>query len=325
MSRVAQENQHRRIQELVLHSLDFPQLRDRQARIVEAHPATFDWIFERNSRQEVPWADFVHWLSSLEGDKPLYWMTGKPGSGKSTLMRYLYNHTLTKRYLGQWAGTKHLIIASCFFWNPGADLQKSHIGLLRTLLFELLQQVPALIKSVNPWRWQSYELGSSALVPWTLRELKEGFQNLLEETEDSVKVCLFVDGLDEFEGDDTARTEIITLFKTASCHPHVKVCVSSRPWPIFEDAFKSRPSLLLQDLTDNDIRKYVQSELVDNERFVKLKESEPKSCAELAANIVDRAQGVFLWVRLVVMDLLQGPPERGPTWGLKKKIRSYAG
>ena len=204
-------------------------------------------------------------------------------------------------------------------WSRPAE---AHIGLLRTLLFELLQQVPALIKSVNLWRWQSYELGSSALVPWTLREPKEGFQNLLEETEDSVKVCLFVDGLDEFEGDDTARTEIITLFKTASCHPHVKVCVSSRPWPIFEDAFKSRPSLLLQDLTDNDIRKYVQSELVDNERFVKLKESEPKSCAELAANIVDRAQGVFLWVRLVVMDLLQGLRNEDRLGDLRRRLEA---
>ena len=143
-------------------------------------------------------------------------------------------------------------------------------------------------------------------MPWTIRALKDGFQKLLEETKASVKVCLFVDGLDEFEGGDTARTGIITLFKTASCHPHIKICISSRPWLIFEDAVKIRPSLLLQDLTDNDIRNYVQSELVDDERFVKLRESEPKSCAELAANIVDKAQGVFLWVRLVVMDLLQG-------------------
>lgn len=322
MSRVAREDQHKKIQELVLHSLYFPQLRDRHARIVEAHPATFDWIFKHNSRRGMPWADFVHWLSNCDGGKPLYWLTGKPGSGKSTLMRYLYNHTLTKHYLGQWAGTKPLITASCFFWNPGADLQKSQVGLLRTLLFELLQQIPALIKSVNPWRWQSYELGSSKLVPWTIRELKDGFQNFLEETQDSVKVCLFVDGLDEFEGDDTARNEIITLFKSASFYPNVKVCVSSRPWLIFEDAFKSRPSLLLQDLTHNDIHKYVQSELVDNERFIKLKSREPESCAELAANIVDKAQGVCLWVRLVVMDLLQGLRNEDRLGDLRRRLEA---
>ena len=209
-----------------------------------------------------------HRLSSLDGDKPLYWMTGKAGSGKSTLMKYLYNHTLTKHYLLQWAGTKSLITASCFFWNLGADLQKSQIRLLRTLLFELLQKFPAFIKSVNPWRWQSYELGLSASVPWTIRELKDKSQTFLKKTKASVKVSLFLDVLDEFEGDDTARTETVALFKTASCHPHVKIYITSRPWLIFEDAFKIRPSRLLQDLTDNDIRKYVQSELVDNERFI---------------------------------------------------------
>ena len=64
-------------------------------------------------------------------------------------MRYLYNHTLMEHYHGQWAGTKPLITASCFFWTPGAELQKSQIGLLRTLLVELLQQVPAFIKSIR--------------------------------------------------------------------------------------------------------------------------------------------------------------------------------
>lgn len=193
----------------------------------------------------MPWADFVHWLSDLDGDKPLYWMTGKAGSGKSTPMRYLYKNTLTERYLGQWAGTKPLITASCFFWNPGAEPQKSQIGLLRTLLFELLQQVPAFIKLVNPWRWQSYEFGSSALVPWATRELKDGFQSFLEETEDSVQICFSANGLDKFKRDDTVRTEIITFFKSASCHPCVTVCASSRPWLIFENTFKSRPLPLI--------------------------------------------------------------------------------
>ena len=61
---------------------------------------------------------------------------------------------------------------------------------------------------------------------------------------------------------------------------------------------------------------------MDNERFVKLKESEPKSCAKLAANIVDKAQGVFLWVRLVVMDLLQGLRNEDQLGDLRRRLEA---
>ena len=66
------------------------------------------------------------------------------------------------------------------------------------------------------------------------------------------------------------------------------------------------PCLLLQQLTYNDINNYVRIELVDSERFVKLKTKDPSGCAELASSIVEKAEGVFLWVFLVVRDLMQG-------------------
>jgi hypothetical protein len=42
--------------------------------------------------------------------------------------------------------------------------------------------------------------------------------------------------------------------------PSIKICLSGRPWPVFEDAFKSCPSLRLQDLTRKDITLYVDEE-----------------------------------------------------------------
>ena len=98
--------------------------------------------------------------------------------------------------------------------------------------------------------------------------------------------------LNEFEGDDAARMKIITLLRKISDSSHVKVCLSSRPWLIFADTFKSRPSLLLQQWTYNGIKNYVQIELVDSERFVKLKTKDPSGCAELASSIVEKAEAV---------------------------------
>jgi len=71
-----------------------------------------------------------------------------------------------------------------------------------------------------------------------------------------MKICLLVDGLDEFDGD---HGEIIQFFKRVvdSSKNDVKVCVSSRPWAVFEEAFNNILSLKLQDLTLSDMNQYV--------------------------------------------------------------------
>lgn len=50
----------------------------------------------RNSRQR-----FVRWLSAESG---IFHISGKLGSGKSTLMRFLYSHPRTQQELEKWAG-----------------------------------------------------------------------------------------------------------------------------------------------------------------------------------------------------------------------------
>jgi hypothetical protein len=44
---------------------------------------------------------FIEWLASGDG---IFHISGKLGSGKSTLMKYLYKHPRTRRELAKWAG-----------------------------------------------------------------------------------------------------------------------------------------------------------------------------------------------------------------------------
>ena len=106
-----------------------------------------------------------------------------------------------------------------------------------------------------------------------------------EKLHQEVKLCIFVDGLDEFGG---CLDDLIRLFQD------LKICVSSRPWVQFEDAFKSRPSLMLQDLVYNDIKKYVANHLSSDTGCEKLRSREPAYAAQLIENIVAKACGVFL-------------------------------
>jgi len=113
-----------------------------------------------------------------------------------------------------------------------------------------------LIEITSPWRWQSYDLGATSLGRWTGKELLDAFRNLVEMAQNFAKICFFIDGLDEFEGDDTDRTEIIDLLKEISNSLNINVCLLRRPWLIFKDAFESGLLLLLQNLTYKDIKNY---------------------------------------------------------------------
>lgn len=84
------------------------------------------------------------------------------------------------------------------------------------------------------------------------------------------------------------------------------MCVSSRPWVVFEDAFKHKPSLMLEHLTHTDIKLFVESKFRGNACFAELEMLEPQFASELLNAIVQKAAGVFLWVHLVVGSLLAG-------------------
>lgn len=116
---------------------------------------TFDWIFrpvEETSQyaEGIRWADFSEWLRSGKG---VYWISGKAGSGKSTLMKYIVTHDTTSRNLKLWAGTTRLCKSGFFFWNSGTQLQCSQVGLFRSLLYDILVQYPELVPATLPAQW----------------------------------------------------------------------------------------------------------------------------------------------------------------------------
>ncbi|KAF7907807.1 hypothetical protein BELL_0935g00040 [Botrytis elliptica] len=301
---------HERATKAVLKSLYFPTITARYETIAEAHKKTFEWIFKPLADEEEPkdaqWSDFVEWLSKGQG---IYWINGKAASGKSTLMKFIYDHPKTKETLQQWAAEKPLYIAKFFFWWAGTGIQKSQNGLLRTLLFETLRQMPKIIPLILPsafamtYARESFISGSPHSYVWDTSSLSEAFTALVSQTEMPMKLCLFIDGLDEYQG---AEFEIARLFKERIFSPDVKVCISSRPHIPFEDAFFTCPRLRLQDFTQKDFNVYVKKCLVQDKMMVSLAEREPEECQKLEQEIVNEAQGVFLWVVLVVRTLMDG-------------------
>ena len=286
----------------ILERLYFEELKEREFNIKKTHASTYQWIFDEDGPfKQVKFMDWVKRGSNI------YWISGKAGSGKSTLMKLISNHPQTRDALQDWADKEACLIASHFFWSGGVLLQKSQTGLLQSLLYQILRHHPALIKLVFPEEWHARYADPLNFNPrqlWSYEELSIAFKRLSEQKSLSFKICMFVDGLDEYQGE---HRDIVSILQQAATSPNIKVCLSSRPWNVFQNAFGgSENKITLQDYTKNDIRDYVCGILYHDTQFTELAEKNVQQAHDLRDQITEKANGVFLWVFLVVRSLLSG-------------------
>jgi NACHT domain len=308
------------VDEMVLESLRYPTMTVRMENMEEAHVRTFDWIFQECKSDQILWDSFFKWLTDNSG---IYWINGKAGSGKSTLMRYIYANPKTRRLLSNWAAPLPPTSATFFFWNNGNKLQKDRVGFLRSILYEIFDQHRGLILNLLPALWaRSYTSLIQSITQrkretWSVTILSRLFRELVAQDKIPLKVCLFVDGLDEYDG---GHGKIVELIQDISKLANVKVCISSRPLKIFEDTFRSAPKLCLEDLTSQDIRQYAMDRLVENARFKQLTLEEPIKAPEFVEEIVRKADGVFLLAVLVVKSLLADLGNRDDIPDLQRRL-----
>ena len=293
----------------ILSSFRYDAMQAREADVPRNHAQTFQWIFSGTS-------NFTQWLHSGSG---LFWISGKAGSGKSTFMKYLYHTPETSTHLQQWAGHNKLVISRHFFWNAGTSMQKSYQGLLQSLCHGIFSACPDLLPQVCKEKWlllrpeecikPYHDVYYDVKEKWTEAEMVELIRRVgaLDQCAiaQDVHLCFLIDGLDEYYGQHDQLLQAIT---TLSTFRNVKIIVSSRPWNVFKQAFTelsdNGQSLILQDLTRNDIKAYVQDRLESNKSFARMLENDER-CSEIVTEITSKADGVFLWVYLVINEVLK--------------------
>ncbi|KAH4843293.1 hypothetical protein HBI25_223290 [Parastagonospora nodorum] len=287
----------------ILGRLYFADMSDRHSSIPQAHRETFQWIYKsRVHKDSTNWDSFANWLSASD-DKNVYWVTGKPGSGKSTLMKFMFDNPSTWNSLKSWSHSKPLTKAGFFFWNSGTVMQMSRQGLIQSLLYSSLKEDNNTLLNVFKQRYQQFLGFGGGRQPLVWSELREAFETMISAPLTPRNFFFMIDGLDEFDGDSK---ELIELVLSIADHPHVKICVASRPWLVFSDAFADRPSLRLEDLTRNDVQNYIKSFFANNQHYTRLARLEPTGASSLIDSIAEKSAGVFLWVYLVVRSLLDG-------------------
>ena len=284
----------------VQQSLEYADMAARESQIKDPFPDTFQWLLGEGDSEAREPTGFEEWLESMDDGKTPFWITGKPASGKSTLMKFICTNPKVKSHLLRWSGELPLLRASVYFWNPGSLAQKTQEGLLRTILSQLLAQQPELCRIVAPKHYLYYQLAGAeahGIPEWTADGLQESIAQFVSHVQDTHRLAIFVDGLDEYSGD---LEGIVLYLKELQDNKNIKLCVSSRPWNIFKDAFRTYPSLRMEQLTRPDIEKYVKTRMADSIALQELRAVDGSSVDKLEMKIIDEAQGVFLWVVLVV-------------------------
>ncbi|KAK7756498.1 hypothetical protein SLS62_001332 [Diatrype stigma] len=226
----AADREAREQRKSILKTLWFPEMNARENIIVDASKETVEWIFDDGPqepelvRYSRPDCEFRSWLRS---DEPMYWVNGKPGSGKSTVMKYLSHEQRTLECLDE--KSKSVVIARFFSTELCTNsLQKQVPGLLRTLLHQIFETSPdtldETIKNSPKITLKRSEHD------WSMADLE---QILFQVTGTGDKLfCLFIDGLDEIE--PTQQHQMSELLRSLSQSVNVKICASSRPELLFK-------------------------------------------------------------------------------------------
>lgn len=316
--------------ERLLQSLKFPGFNERRNRVSEAYERTFQWIFmgddgpthedptgpdladsdwEDSDLEDIDLADpseaswdlFSNWLSSTAD---IYWISGKPGSGKTTLVKYVLNHPKTLTYLNIWS--PQTLTISHFFWRPGNKMQQNIKGLLCSLLYQVLDNSVAATKHLLQYI-QDQSLGvKDADTDWSVTELRSIFLQTLSSYERPI--CIFIDGLDEVDPAD-GPLELLDLVEQFR-YPNMKLCLASRPEPLLQGRLSACPHLRLQDLTRADLDRYARNHIkltgaIDDEDTVNSSWSSDAAWHPIDS-IVVKAEGVFLWLVLAIKSVNKG-------------------
>jgi len=296
----------------VLASLSISETKTRIVEVREAHKMTFHWLYDPSV------VSFSDWLrNSSDSTGSLYWIQGKPGSGKSTLMKFAMKDSRTLELLGEDSQPQWTFVAF-FFHDRGSTIQKSLVGMLQEILDSILKQLPKLRPYAITLYKQLVKTQRTRSPTWNLEALRAAMTSIIEQRETRIKLLLFLDALDEHDEQEGGNDQLVQMLKdwgqrADGYYVNLKMCLASRSWNVFEHYFGHGPNFAIHRHTREDIRIYTYS------RLKSLLEGSaailsPESFEALTEQITTKAQGVFIWVRLVLdqltKDILDGTPHQ---------------
>ncbi|TVY14174.1 Ankyrin repeat domain-containing protein [Lachnellula arida] len=274
-----------------LGTLFFPTMTHRRASTSTAHPKTCTWILGHPV--------FKAWHSSSRG---LLWIKGHPGTGKSTLMAFLHTSLISNQ-------TSKSIFLDFFFFNRGGALQKSPLGMYRTLLYQLYRK-SGLARDMILEMYEEKRKAFGEVWEWQVSDLKSLAKDVVREVAKKKEVIIFVDALDEAvdEAGERAAPSLLEFFHDLNehaaadegCLGGVKICVSCRPYPVLG---WDTDEICVEQHNKGDMERYVRERLSTG--LTGWGEEPEDAQRSLVDVIVETSRGVFLWTSLQVPKVIR--------------------
>ncbi|KAK1622933.1 hypothetical protein BDP81DRAFT_454944 [Colletotrichum phormii] len=269
----------------ILTSLKFDQIDNRHASIKKAHGKTCHWLTKHPK--------FVKWLDSgsVAHHHGFLWISGKPGVGKSTTMKFAYDRA-------QRSSGHNAAVLSFFFNARGGALERTAEGMHRSLLVQLLAKIPRLQGVLEDHEIRDHLDINSETENWSLPLLRDVFERAISKL-GSDQITCFIDALDECA--EYEAQQMLNFFEDlGQCavqnNTKLFVCFSSRHYPSLDIRYKVKFTLEDHRGHDKDLEAYVQNALSP---------TTPQQETESTAQILHKASGVFMWVVLVVEILIK--------------------
>ncbi|KAF6826547.1 nb-arc and ankyrin domain protein, partial [Colletotrichum musicola] len=256
---------------------------------------------EENETKPAPTGSgLISWLSKGDG---IYWIQGLPGSGKSTAMKNLVQSKEVAKLLKKTKWSQ----ASMFLTDRMSESQRSWTGVLAVMIYWLWKSFPDLASFIEPSLLQRAPDDSS----WTRQTLESIL--LACKRQDSVRfsICFFVDALDEMDTSKTSRRAMVEFMEAlvaddVSDKGAIKICAASRPENDINIHFQHREGFRMQDWTRPDISAFVHDRLFSHPEALDPPTTYEQQLRRISTAVIDGAEGVFLWVRLVVYEVWDG-------------------
>ncbi|SPJ82569.1 uncharacterized protein FTOL_09974 [Fusarium torulosum] len=251
--------------------LDGPNFSKTLASLLENYePGIGDWVLGESS--------FKRWES--QSGRTL-WCSGRPGVGKSVLCSIVVNHLINKF-------AEQQVPVIFVFLDFSARQTLDSAAILKSLLQQLSQysgRSPSLINRLH----EKHILLSA---PPTLKELWEYLRHELTRFN---RVFVVLDALDEYcQGTEVFFYDFQTLFD----FPTTSIFVTSRLISGWKAPLEDIDELELGG-RDSDIRQYVHQNLLGSWLV-----QYPQLHASIAQILIEKSNGMFLWVSLALKDVL---------------------
>ena len=280
------------------------------------------WIWNNQD----PNPGFINWIQSKGR---IFWIYGKPGAGKSTLMKQIMESKQMVDLLPR--KSVPVITVSYFFYELGQPQEKLFGSLLHAIICALLHSfhrrdhsaLSNIMRTLKP-RSGIY-LGDQKRLDRKDDKLKDALRQVLAACQSTAQLFLFIDGMDECEGNRGEQLDFLIAWIESSTKSKlsVRACIASRDELHIRLRLSTYPSLAIHQFTRVSISAYVTRRLRDTWELM----SAQPGCTtarfdqDLIDLIVQKAEGVFLWVNLVVTQLSASIEEEAEAKELRRQLR----